>query len=273
MEDEVLYPGLLLSSDTISEKDYLIWAIENIVIPQNINKKVFQYNQAKKRTPTTAWSCGLFWSGGAISDLTGYEYTEDDWNRLNAKWIKSYWLVVWMWMTMYRAVDCARDDRNERHPDNKISTYRLEIGSELFAEALRKWHSMVVGYKTSDEYLKDSQDDWVISWEDFPQEWGHLVRSLYNKNILIRDNYFGKKKFNEYINNKINKLKENGVYFNSAYIFLYDKTMNDIIKDNIKIENAKIAFDLWIFNGLNPQGTASREEVAAMIVKALGKWK
>ena len=270
MENEVKYPWLIYE---VSDYDYLIWWIENVVIPQNINTTRHFYNQATKRNPSTSWSCWLFWSMWVISDLTWYQFTETDINAINNKAIKSYWLALKLWMTMYRAVDCVRDYWNEQNPNKKLSSYRFDIWDKLFAEALRKWHTMVVWYKTSNEYLKDSQDDWVISWEDFKKWSWHLVRVLFNKNILITDNYYWTKKYNEYIVNKINKLKENWVYFTSAYLFLYDKTMTNIIRDNIKLENAKIGFDLWLWNWLNPQSPMSREEAIAVIVKAIWKWK
>jgi len=50
-------------------------------------------------------------------------------------------------------------------------------------------------------------------------------------------------------------------------ILLYKKR----IMENITIESARTAFTNWIWNGLDPQKAASREEVAAMIQRAMEK--
>jgi len=59
-------------------------------------------------------------------------------------------------------------------------------------------------------------------------------------NILIRDNYFGKKKFNSYTNNKVEILRKNGHFFPSAYIFLYED------KRDIQAQEDKIAKEIEV---------------------------
>jgi hypothetical protein len=41
--------------------------------------------------------------------------------------------------------------------------------------------------------------------------------------------------------------------------------------ENITIESAKEAFEAGIWNGLDPKNPASREEVAAMVYRAMQK--
>lgn len=262
--NELEIQGLILDENTISEADYIIWADDKIEIPLNINKDKFYYNQGKKREPSTSWSCGVFGSIGSLSDLLWVEATEEDLMRINKLAIEKYWLIVWKWMYMSKAIDCIRDDHNTRNPNNRIQSFRCTIWDDIFVNAIKKWHSVVVWYRTSLEYTKDSQDDWMISKDDFPKNWWHLVRTNFKDNIKIDDNYFWTKKYNTYINNKIVKLKNNWVFFPSAYLFLYEKTMAEQIRDNIDLENAKKFFDRWYTNWLDPKKPISRQEFWAI---------
>jgi len=258
---ELKYQWLILDENTISEADYIIWADDKIEIPLNTNKVKFYYNQGIKRNPSTSWSCWPFGSKWALSDLLWEEATEEDLMRINKLAIEKYWLVIWKWMLMSKAVDCIRNDHNSRNPNNKIYSIRCVIWDDVFVEAIKKWHSLVVWYRTSSEYFKDSQDDWIVSKNNFPKNWWHLVRTNFNDNVIkIDDNYFGTKKFNTYVNNYIKELKNNWVFFPSAYLFLYKNTMANKIRDNINLEWAKIMFDLWKWNWLNPRGNISRQE-------------
>jgi len=270
--EEQNFPWIILDKDTISEADYIIWADDEISIDINENKNKFYYNQWKKREPKTNWSCWLFWSVGALTDLTWEEATEEDLIRINKLAIEKYGLSIPWGMYMSKAVDCIRDDYNSRHPDKQIMSIRCVIWDNTFIEALKKWHSLVVWYKTSPEYYKDSQDNGEINWEDFPKNGWHLVRTNFSEfNINIDDNYFGSKKYNTYINNKINELKKNWVFFPSAYLFLYKETMEEKIRDNIDLEWAKKMFDEGMWNWLNPREWMSRQEVMTVISRILLK--
>jgi len=270
--NELNIQGLILDDNTISESDYMFGTDDKIEIPLNTNKDKFYYNQGIKRNPSTAWSCWPFGSTWAVSDLTWIEATEEDVARINKSAIDNYWLTIPWGMLMSKAVDCIRNDWNIQNPDNKIFSVRCVIWDDIFVDAIKKWHSLVVWYRTSPEYYIDSQDDWVIVWENFPKNWGHLVRTNFNDDsIKIDDNYFKTKKYNTYINNKILTLKKNWVFFPSAYLFLFEKTMTDKIRDNIDLENAKKFFDRGFTNGLDPRKPTSRQETWAMLELILQK--
>lgn len=268
--------GLILDDNTIIESDFIILADDKIVIPHNENTKSIFYNQSTLRGERpywdTRWSCGLFWIMWVISDLTWYEFTKEDILSIQRLAVDKYKLKVPWGMYMYRAVDCLRNWWNAKFPDKKLISFRTHIWSDIFLEALQKKHSLVVWYKTSIEYYKDSQDDWKISKEDYPKWWGHLVRTNFlNRSVKIDDNYFGTKKFNTYENDKIIKLKENWVFFPSAYLFLFDTSIKDDIRDNIDLEKAKEAMDNLFWNWLNPRKSASRQEVATMMQRIYEK--
>jgi hypothetical protein len=227
---ELEHQWLILDENTTSELDFRLWSDNPLIIPENTNKERHFYNQKLA--------------------------------------IDKYWLKVPWGMYMHKAVDCLRHWWNAKFPDNKLMTFRLKIWDDDFAEALKKKHSLVVWYRTSPEYYKDSQDDGVVIWEDFPKNWGHLVRTNFlTQAIKIDDNYFGTKKWNTYTNNKIAKLQKNWVFFPSAYLFLYDTSMKDEIRDKIDLDGAKDAFDLWIYNWLDSRKPVSRQEVAVMIMR------
>jgi len=268
MENFELFNTWLI--DEVSDNDYLFWS-DNITINQNTNKDKYWYNQSAQTRTRNA--CVIYWNCGVISDLTWYKFSEAEILEIVDLAEKSYgWSESW-WMAFARWTDCVRTWWNKKFPDNQLITFRIDIWSEKFNEALDKWHSLTVWYKTSRDYLLDSQEDWEIQWEDFKKNWWHLVR-LYKKwnNFRIIDNYDWKKIYNDYINNKIEKLQKNWVYFISAYLYLYNNDyMSEQIKENIDLEWAKIMFEKWFWNWLNAREPMSRQEVMQVLYKILNK--
>lgn len=268
MENFELFNNWLI--DEVKDTDYLFWT-DNITISQNKNTIKYEYNQAEQTRTRNA--CVLYWNCGVISDLTWYKFSKEELLEIVDLAEKSYgWSESW-WMAFARWTDCVRNWWNTKFPDKQLITFRLDIWSEYFYEALDKWHSLTVWYKTSRDYLIDSQDNWEIQWEDFKKWWWHLVR-CYKKwnNIRIIDNYSWKKIFNDYINNNLEVLQKNWVFFISAYLYLLkDETMAEEIKNNIDLEWAKIMFEKWFWNWLNAREPMSRQEVMQVLYKILNK--
>lgn len=268
MENFELFNNWLI--DKVKDTDYLFWT-DNITISQNKNTIKYEYNQAEQTRTRNA--CVIYWNCWVISDLTWYKFSESELLEIVDLAEKSYgWSESW-WMAFARWTDCVRNWWNTKFPDKQLITFRLDIWSEYFYEALDKWHSLTVWYKTSKDYLIDSQDNWEIQWEDFKKWWWHLVR-CYKKwnNIRIIDNYSWKKIFNDYINNNLEVLQKNWVFFISAYLYLLkDETMKEEIKNNIDLENAKKFFDRGYTNWLNPKAPITREEMFALLEVILTK--
>lgn len=263
---------LLLDSKTISESDFKFWADDNIVITYNTNTTKHLYNQAEFRWKVTSdnytiyedtrWSCALFWTMWVISDLTWYLFTQADILEINRLAIDHYNLWVPWGMRMSKATDCVRTWWNNKFPKEQLTSYRLVIWDDKYNEALEKKHSLSVWYHTSVEMHNDSQDDWVLQWDTFPNDWGwHLVRLNKDWVKSIDDNYKSIKAFNTYEIQHIEKLKADRVYFNSAYLFLYTKTMEDKIRENIDLEWAQILYDKKRWNWLDPRWNSSRQEM------------
>lgn len=269
---ELEIQGLILDKNTISEEDFIIGADE-LEIPENTNTKRFFYNQStikdSKPYNDTRWSCGLFGTMGVISDLTGYEFTKADKLEIQRLAVDKFGLKVPGGMYMSRAVDCLRNWYNLKFPNDKLITFRTTIGSDIFIDAITKKHSLVVWYKTSKEYYQDSQDDGKISKWDYPKNGGHLVRTNKFWVAKIDDNYFGSKKYNTYENEKLVELKDNSVFFPSAYLFLKDDKIKKDIRNNIDLNLAKEGYDLGLFNWIDPRKEVSRQETVVMIVRGV----
>lgn len=254
----------------VKDTDYLFWT-DNITINQNTNTIKYEYNQSAQTRTRNA--CVLYWNCWAVSDLTWYNFSKAELLEIVELAEKKYgWSESWG-MSFSRWTDCVRNWWNTKFPDKQLITFRLDIWSDKFFEALNKWHSLTIWYKTSKDYLIDSQEDWIIQWEDFSKNWWHLVR-VYKKwdDLRIIDNYFWKKIYNDYINNKIEKLQKNWVYFISAYLYLYNNDyMSEQIKSNISLENAKKFFDRWYTNWLDAKKSLTREEFWATLEVVLEK--
>lgn len=213
-------PWILLDDN---QNDWIIWADSVLNIPDNTNTLKHYYNQAKQKRTYSA--CGIYSTLWAISDLTWYKFSESELLECVDIAERDYGWIEWEWMYLSKAVDCARHYWNNKFPDKKVFSTRFELWDETSLEALQKWHSLVVWYKTSREFYNDSQDDGQVVWEDFPKWWGHLTRC--NKWVFIDDSYDGVKKFNRYEIDTIFTLKKNWVFFPSAYLFLKYNTMGE----------------------------------------------
>ena len=213
--------------------DYRLSGEDKQFIPFNTNVKKFYYNQAEFRGKVTSdvyneyeetrFSCALFWTMWTISDLTGYEFTKEDILAINRSAIDDYGLSIPWGMWFYQAVDCVRHYWNDVLKFKRLASFRAIIWDEIYTELMSKNHSVIVWYKTSTEYYNDSQDNWVLEGEDFDIGWGHCVRNNHYDFNRIEDNYEWLKEYNDYDILHLEKLKENGVYFASAYYFLYEE--------------------------------------------------
>lgn len=264
----------LIEWDITNDTDYLLWTENPLEIPENKNTKNYFYNQGTLKRTRNA--CVLYANAASLWYLMNYEFSDEELLEIVASAEKDYWWKEDRGMYISRWVDCVRHYWNNKFPDRKVKTFKMIVGDKDFAEALRMNHRVVVWYRTSREYYKDAQSDWIVDWEKFIDfTWGHAVSSIFGAAevisseewILIQDNYTGTKPFNIYYNNKIAKLKKSGTFFPSAFVYLKEETMEDKIRKNIDLEAAKVGFDLWIFNWLDPRKPVSRQEVVVMIIR------
>jgi len=199
------------------------WIIGNntVEIPENTNTTRYEYNQAGQRRTRNA--CGIYAPLGAISDLTGYKFTtEEILDCVNLAEAEYGWKED-SGMYMSKWVDCARNWWNAKFPEKKVYSLKFSLWDTYSLDALKKNHSLIVWYRTSREYYNDSQDDGVVTGENFPKWGGHLTRC--EKWVHILDSYASVKKYNKYEIDTIFTLRKNWVYFPSAYLFLKYENM------------------------------------------------
>lgn len=224
-------PGIIYD---VNPNDFMVSSETPLIIPRNENKTKYFYNQAaQSRTRNACW---LYAAAGVVSDYTGSQFTTKQLLEIVDLAEKSYGWKEDGGMYMSKAVDCVRTWWNLHNPDKELMTWNVRVGTEKYHEALEKGHSLAIGYNTGNEYTIDSQKDGIVEIETYRENGGgHLVRCAYDLgNFLIRDNYFQRKKFNSYTNNKIEILRKNWHFFPSAYIFLY-KDKRDVAAQEDRI--------------------------------------
>jgi hypothetical protein len=100
----------ILDENAHSENDFRLGAIpkkslEDFLKNTKADKPKYFYNQYTD--PNTRYSCTLFWSFGAVSDLTWYQFTKEDINQINKRAI-SLWLDPHKGWWTRKAVDLIR---------------------------------------------------------------------------------------------------------------------------------------------------------------------
>ena len=230
----------ILDENTISKNDFLLWNIEEKTLNDYLEKTqednpIHLYNQwALRRTRN---GCTLFWSFGAVSDLTWYKFTKKEILEIHDIAEAKYgWKENAGWY-IHKAVDCVRNYWNAKNPDKELVSFRVNLRSSKDLEIIKKLYkakkTLVIWYKTTKEHYIDSQDNWVLDSRTFisswaKQIWWHCVRYNHWKNI---DNYEGRKKFNSYVNNQLVWLSKEWTYFPSAYVYFYKEEFKSVFKD------------------------------------------
>ncbi len=182
-----------------------------------------EYNQNK----VNAYSCTVFASMGALSDLTGYKFSLDEQKDVFNRAVAEGLDPTFGWYG-HKAVDLVRRWWNEKFPDRLIvSQYAMVSRAEDILTPLNLGYSMTVGLKISEAMMKDYYDGKLDSTEVSNTLFGHFVRMVRDKDDaykLIIDNYEGKKGYSNkytltYI--QVKDLLSKGVFFNSAYFYMY----------------------------------------------------
>ena len=267
LEFELKYSWLLVWEENFASSDYalsdsiLVDRLKNI-IPDN---PVYEYDQSAQYRTRNA--CTLYMWIKMISDLWNYKFSIGEILEICDLAEKNYGWNEEKWNWLYRSIDCVRDYWNNKNPDKEIISFSFNIDSKEFEILKNSWKTLGVGYSTSVWYYLDSQDNWNIDKNTFSWEkktWWHAV--CFN-NWKIIDNYFWKKKFNSYKNEKIINLSKEWTFFRNWYVFF----KKEEILEKINLKNAKIAFKLWLWNGQNAKNPMSREEVMAVFVNGIKK--
>jgi hypothetical protein len=137
--------------------DYeLSWDSWEIVLVAQRGEKSHYYNQ--RLQPRTRNACVLYSVAWTISDLTWYKFSLEELLEIVNIAEKEYWWREDFWMSLPRWVDCVRNWWNTKFPDNKLTSYRIYIGDEIYNKALSLWYTLSCSYLTSSWYYKDTEE-------------------------------------------------------------------------------------------------------------------
>jgi len=208
--------------ERVSDSDWLGADIELKCAPKGTSSFLLngatQYNQ-KDVSPV---SCTVHGAMGAYSDLTGYKFSLDEREEIWQEALNRGADPDVGWY-INSAVDLVRQWVNANLPE-KVSSYRLRVGSNDFGMAMRLGYSPVVGYRGNQLYNLDKSDGVLNDTEFTDTTYGHCIRTNYSVGDefdRMVDNY-PYNNINLYLVPTINwkKLVLNRVFFEHAYIYI-----------------------------------------------------
>lgn len=223
------YQGII--EEQTSELDYTLGGPMDLPAPEHTfeSSGMIQYLQDE----VSHNSCTLHGSLGAISDLTGYKFTLEERKALweQAKSLGASDATGW-WIN--KAVDLVRNYWNTQHPENKLVSFRIVMGSPDWNAILSKGYSVVVGYNGNGDYNADEMKDRTLDETTFgAPTYGHCVRIKSQDSVIydeVIDSFYNGlgNPNNIYSIPKINiqALVKNDVYFAASYVFCYEKDYN-----------------------------------------------
>lgn len=203
--------------------------------PLSFWENQIQYNQLEVNT----MSCTIFAAAGAISDLIGYRFNNNQFRALVAEAKKDDFSDTDGWY-IYKAVDLLR--RWWKANEGDITSYRVDLTSADFAEALQKGYSVVTGYRGNAQYSQDVAADGILDNLSIGNTtYGHAIRITGDRQQpnyarLVIDNYLNAQPFNTY-RIKIDdlpKLVNKGVFYYSGYIFVsnVERMFKDVVRNS-----------------------------------------
>lgn len=259
---KILQPEI--SYGTIMEKRPTDWQVSSDLVPiiplarHQFDEFAFQYNQPD----VDANSCSCFGSGGCLSSLVGKKFDISDfkyiWDQEVSKGNAS---PAWGGYAS-RMFSAWKNWWNEKHPEDPVEFWAVDVGSALFWELYDKGYRIGMGYTNHENYNRDwlwdnlVNKDWQLGdGEDWgvQQPSGHLLG--FTKSIACNvkgfptvnvDNYFNtisRKSNNIYGVNRIyiKELVERGIWHSMCYVFLFT---NDIPKETEKVVDKKLMLRL-----------------------------
>ncbi len=255
------YYGVI--SDTYKEGDYqLAGGVTTLQQAEHSYwENKIQYNQLR----VSPVSCTLMAAIGAYSDLTGERVELSTLQELWAEALRRGAKPDWGWY-IHEAVDLVRQHFGG------LNSFRVEVGSDEFFEAMDKKYSIIGGFRGNALYNQDVKDGILHKIEFGQTTYGHAIRMTKGNNDIYRltvDNYAGHNDVNTYrIRKKDFKgLIDNNVFFRSGYVFA--------IKDTIQIKTANVpiwAVKSWtkaVKKGVISEGGSPTETIADHVVEKM----
>lgn len=137
-------------------------------------------------------------------------------------YVVGYWWYVWL------GVDAARKRWNNKYPEMKMVSYKIDKSDGDFAKLMFKGYPMTGSYNGSIEYNSDFRDNAVLDWAKFGKRaYGHCTiwRWMDNK-VKVDDSYTGNF-YNIYHIKQPKEIVDNNVRSNNFYFFA-----PEVSKDN-----------------------------------------
>lgn len=214
--------GYFGAKDDVQERDYQL-AGGGIALPK-VRQTYFQKQTRYQQTEVSGVSCTVHAAMGAYTDQTGNVF---DLPHRQAVWSIALSegadpLVGW---SVSKAVDVVRKYANTLWGLNMMS-FRVDVGSPEFYQALDQGYSVVTGFNGSTAYEVDRRDG-VLDGVVFGRtQYGHSVRVCKNTDgnfTLVVDNYPSTSKWNTYKIDRshFDKLIENNVFFIGGYVYVF----------------------------------------------------
>lgn len=224
--------------DTFDERDWRLGG--DIILPTPIHsywKSEIQYDQREVHP----YSCTIHGSIGAMSDLTGYEFSLEERKLIWEKAKERGASEQWGWYTR-NAVQLMKEMGQEILGE-KFDYFFAPLGSHDFFYALEKGYTAVVSIRGNSAYVNDYLDGTLDETEFGEWTWGHCLRITESKDdpeslTLIVDNYKDhKSRPNTYKIPKDNlkDLVAGGVFFQNGYIFTSQKDFDAMNEPDIPL--------------------------------------
>jgi hypothetical protein len=287
MTDRPPFPnGYYGAKEAYGENDWRLGSIlDNLsTAPITFWRHKIQYNQLDVHE----MSCTICASAGAISDLTGYRFTNAELSALVAEAKNDDFSDSQGWF-IHKAIDLVRKWWKVNNPDSDLSSYQIDLTKSKFMEALEKGYSVVTGYSGNAQYDTDVQADGIL---DIPEigntSYGHAIRLVKDQEKpdyvkLVVDNYYGHQTFNTYRIRKTDfpKLVESRVFFHYGYIYVSE--MQRMFKDVVKnketdwyYQSLEWAVKEGLINGyedgnFKPEAPVSRAEIVVLMKRLYDK--
>jgi hypothetical protein len=199
----------------------------------DIPKSPFKYSDLKvqyNQNSIGRYSCTLFGSMGAVSDLTGKVWSMQDQRDIYDQSLKLGLDPNQGWF-ISDAVDLIRKNYFRIY-NQELLSFAVDVDSELFYDALTKGYSVVMGYSGNKDFNIDYKDGILDGTSFGTGTYGHCVRmtqtdvDIYE---MVVDNYLGRDP-NTYKIKKANlkDLVKNKVFYKKGYIFVIKKDFEEL---------------------------------------------
>ena len=214
--------------DNVSSKDWISCWMNKL--PPLVSQDAIRYTYNQYKRVLDRLSCTLFASAGCIWDIMNYEYTNEDFNRLN-KLSYEAGREKWHWRWMRSAVDLVRDDWNANHEEKVISIRLDSKTDQLFYDALDKWYHIATIFWWDTAYNIDKNKDWILNGTRFWRTYWHAIRLWKNDRWIMVVDSNKWNKYDKYLLANYKWLVYSWTFSRHCYLFIAEKELPYTIKE------------------------------------------